>query len=122
MPSSEHDYSDLSAVSLSCALEPSPEQSHTKALMATSQAIMNAERVRTEVIRAVDHDIAPGVQPDMTAHGAARDDWPALAEKILAADILVLGTPIWLGEKSSVATPGPPPTACCSPRWGRARR
>jgi len=104
MPTSQHDYSDLSAVFLSCTLKPSPEPSNTEALMATSQAIMDAEGVRTEVIRAVDHVIAPGVQPDMTAHGAERDDWPALAEKILAADILVIGTPIWLGEKSSVAT------------------
>jgi multimeric flavodoxin WrbA len=40
----------------------------------------------------------------MTEHGWERDDWPALFEKVLAADMLVLCTPIWLGEKSSVCT------------------
>ena len=30
------------------------------------------------------------------------DDWPALYQKVLDANILVLGSPIWLGEKSSV--------------------
>jgi multimeric flavodoxin WrbA len=55
-------------------------------------------------IRAVDHELAPGVYPDMTEHGHARDDWPAIQEQVMAADILVLGTPIWLGEKSSVCT------------------
>ncbi len=44
------------------------------------------------------------LQPDMTEHRAARDDLPALAEKALAADILVIGTPIWRSEKSSVCT------------------
>ena len=102
--SSDLDFSDLSAVFLSCTLKPSPEPSNTEALMANSIAIMAAHGVRTELLRAVDYDIAPGVQPDMTAHGFARDDWPALGEKVLAADILVLGTPIWLGEKSSVCT------------------
>ena len=57
-----------------------------------------------ETIRAVDHDIATGVYPDMTEHGWERDDWPAISEKVLAADILVLTSPIWLGEKSSVCT------------------
>ncbi len=56
------------------------------------------------VIRAVDHEIATGVYPDMTEHGWERDDWPAIFEQIMAADILVLMTPIWLGEKSSVCT------------------
>jgi multimeric flavodoxin WrbA len=53
-------------------------------------------------VRAVDHDLAPGVQPDMTRHGLERDDWPELYARIKAADILVIGTPIWLGERSSV--------------------
>lgn len=104
MADDDHDFSDLRAVFVSCTLKRSPEVSNTEGLMTNSAAIMAAHGVRTETVRAVDHDIAPGVQPDMTEHGAARDDWPALAEKVLAADILVLGTPIWLGEKSSVCT------------------
>ena len=60
--------------------------------------------MRTETVRAIDHDIATGVWPDMTEHGWDGDDWPAIYEKVMAADILVLGSPIWLGEKSSVCT------------------
>ena len=40
----------------------------------------------------------------MTEHGWERDEWPAIFERVIAADILVLLTPIWLGEKSSVCT------------------
>ena len=61
-------------------------------------------RQRSRSIRAVDHQIATGVYPDMTEHGWDRDDWPAIFEKVMAADILVLLSPIWLGEKSSVCT------------------
>ena len=50
----------------------------------------------------LDHQVPPGVYPDMTEHGWDRDDWPALWEKVLAADILIIGTPLWLGEESSV--------------------
>lgn len=64
---------------------------------------MEGNGVATEVIRAVDHDIATGVWPDMTAHGWASDEWPELYEKVMAADILVLCGPIWLGDNSSVA-------------------
>lgn len=72
--------------------------------MRVSSNIMKNEGVDVEFIRLVDHDVAPGVQPDMTEHGAEKDEWPALFERIFAADILVIGTPIWLGEKSSIAT------------------
>jgi len=50
----------------------------------------------------LDHAIAPGVQSDMTEHGWDRDDWPKVWEKGKSADILVIGTPLWLGEESSV--------------------
>jgi multimeric flavodoxin WrbA len=63
---------------------------------------MRRQGVRVEAIRAADHDIATGVWPDMTEHGAASDAWPELYEKVLAADILVLAGPIWLGDNSSV--------------------
>jgi multimeric flavodoxin WrbA len=97
-------YDDLTALYLNCTLKPSPALSHTQELAERSIAIMHANGVEVDVIRAVDHTIAPGVYPDMTEHGADRDDWPALFERVMAADILVLLTPIWLGEKSSVAT------------------
>src|SRR5260370_42130391 len=63
---------------------------------------MRKQGVRVETIRAADHDIATGVWPDMTEHGAATDAWPQLQAKVLAADILVLAGPIWLGDNSSV--------------------
>jgi multimeric flavodoxin WrbA len=98
------DYSDLRAVFVNCTLKRSPEVSNTEGLAAISQDIMRRQRVTVDVIRAVDHEIASGVWPDMTEHGWERDEWPALCERILPADILVLCTPIWLGEKSSVCT------------------
>jgi multimeric flavodoxin WrbA len=69
-----------------------------------AMTIMRRTGVEVELIRAVDQEIATGVWPDMTEHGWPRDDWPAIFEKVIAADILVLLTPIWLGEKSSVCT------------------
>jgi multimeric flavodoxin WrbA len=98
------DYSDLRAVYINCTLKRSPEQSHTQGLADRSIAIMERNGVAIELIRAVDMRIASGVYPDMTEHGWDYDDWPAIAEKVLGADILVLMTPIWLGEKSSVCT------------------
>jgi multimeric flavodoxin WrbA len=60
--------------------------------------------VSVDEVRAVDHVIAPGVQPDMTEHGFDKDDWPSIYARVAQADILVIGTPIWLGERSSVCT------------------
>lgn len=65
---------------------------------------MIKEGVKVDNIRFVDHDVAPGVYPDMTEYGWDTDEWPELFERIFAADILVIGTPIWLGERSSEAT------------------
>jgi multimeric flavodoxin WrbA len=100
----EWDFSDLRALFLNCSLKRSPELSHTQGLIDNSRAVMERNGVTTEVLRPVDYQIAPGVYPDMTEHGWARDDWPAIFERVHAADILVIGTPIWLGEKSSVST------------------
>jgi multimeric flavodoxin WrbA len=102
--SSPWDFSDLRAVYVNCTLKRSPEPSNTQALADRSIAIMERVGVTVDQIRAIDHDIATGVQPDMTEHGWAADDWPALFERVIAADILVVLSPIWLGEKSSVCT------------------
>jgi multimeric flavodoxin WrbA len=72
--------------------------------MDKSIAIMRKHQVAVDTFRAVDHDLAPGVWPDMTEHGWSKDDWPALYQKVQAANILVIGSPIWLGEKSSMCT------------------
>ncbi len=98
------DMSDLRAMFVNCTLKRSPALSHSQGLADVAIRVMEAQGVAVEVIRAVDHELPPGVQPDMTEHGWPRDDWPSLYEKVQAADILVLATPIWLGEKSSVCT------------------
>jgi multimeric flavodoxin WrbA len=95
---------DLRALYLNCSLKPSPELSHTQELMDNSIAILLAQGVEVEVVRAADHVIPHGVHEDMTEHGAERDDWPAILDQVLAADILVLGTPIWLGMKASMCS------------------
>ena len=101
---SRWDFSDLKALLINCTLKRSPELSHTEGLMQIAMAIMQANAVTVELVRAVDHDLAPGVYPDMTERGWERDDWPTIYEKVKAAHILVIGTPIWLGEKSSICT------------------
>jgi multimeric flavodoxin WrbA len=98
------DFSDLSAFYINTTLKKSPEQSHTQGLMDISAEIMRRQGVEVDMIRATDFDIAPGVWPDMTEHGWDSDDWPSISERVMGADILVIGTPIWLGEKSSVCT------------------
>ncbi|MEN0021601.1 MAG: flavodoxin family protein [Planctomycetota bacterium] len=102
--SNPYDFSKLKALFINCTLKPSPQMSHTRGLMDVAADVMRANKVGVEVVRAVDHEIPPGVYPDMTEHGFEKDEWPALYDKVKAAHILVLGTPIWLGEKSSVCT------------------
>lgn len=101
---SRWDFSDLKALVLNCTLKRSPALSHTDGLVHIVQAIMEKNGVAFESLRPIDHDIATGVYPDMTEHGWAKDDWPKIYEKVEAADILILTSPIWLGEKSSVCT------------------
>jgi multimeric flavodoxin WrbA len=95
-------YDDLSALFINCTLKRSPELTHTGGLIDISRSIMDKHGVNTDVIRAVDHDIATGVWPDMTEHGWDSDEWPTMYQRVLAADILVLAGPIWLGDNSSV--------------------
>ncbi|MGD9867024.1 MAG: flavodoxin family protein [Hyphomicrobiales bacterium] len=97
-------FADLKALYLNCTLKKSPEMSHTEGLIGISRGIMEANGVSTELHRPVDFAVADGIYPDMTEHGWERDEWPALQEKVMSADILVIGTPIWLGDKSSVCT------------------
>lgn len=97
------DFSDLKAMFINCTLKKSPQESHTSKLISVSKQIMVAENVSVEDIRLVDYDVPAGVSADMTKEGYSKDEWPTLFEKIMAADILIIGTPIWLGEKSSIA-------------------
>ena len=101
-PDTSVNFPQLRAVFINCTLKKSPEVSHTQGLIDASAALMTDHDVTCDHIRAVDHDIATGVYPDMTEHGWATDEWPALYERVMAADILVLAGPIWLGDNSSV--------------------
>ncbi|MGW6693566.1 flavodoxin family protein [Rhodococcus sp. NPDC054953] len=101
-PESRPDFTGLLAVYVNCTLKRSPERSHTQGLIDRSVSLMRESGVAVDQIRAVDHDIATGVYPDMTEHGWPSDEWPRLFDRILAADILVLAGPIWLGDNSSV--------------------
>jgi multimeric flavodoxin WrbA len=98
------DFSNLRALFINCTLKRSPEVSHTQGLADIGIEIMRQQGVQVTSLRAIDHDIATGVWPDMTEHGWERDEWPAISEQVMASDILVISTPIWLGEKSSVCT------------------
>jgi multimeric flavodoxin WrbA len=97
-------YSDLTALYLNCTLKPSPEPSHTQTLIDRSIAVMTAQGVTVSCLRPVDIDTPFGVYPDMTEPGWPVDDWPSVQEQVMEADILVIATPIWLGDKSSVCT------------------
>jgi multimeric flavodoxin WrbA len=101
---SQWDFSDLKALYINCTLKRSPEMSHTQGLADRSMEILRRQGVTVDSIRAIDRQIATGVWPDMTEHGWEHDDWPEIFEQVMAADILVITTPIWLGEKSSVCT------------------
>jgi len=96
------DFSDLKAVIFNTTLKKDETDSHTRRLLSVVGEIMSSNDISVEHIHAVSHQIPYGVYPDMTEHGWEHDDWPALWEKVLAADILIIGTPIWLGEESSV--------------------
>ena len=102
--SSQWDFSDLSALFLNCTLKRAPTLSHTQGLIDISQGIMEANGVTVKVLRPVDFNIAYGVYPDMTEQGWEQDDWPQIYERVKASEILVITSPIWLGEKSSVCT------------------
>ncbi len=98
----DFDFSGLSALFLNCTLKPTGTLSHTEHLLQIPYEIMKANGVGVEMLRPVDFDLPPGVYPDMREQGFPTDDWPELCKKVMAADILVLATPIWLGEESSI--------------------
>ena len=95
------DFSALRALFINTTLTRSPGPSHTQLLIDASASIMRAHGVSVDEFRAVDHDIATGVYPDMREHGWSEDAWPELFARVITADILVIAGPIWLGDNSS---------------------
>lgn len=94
-------FTGLTALFLNGTLNKSPQVSNTDGLIGASRALMEKYGVKTEAIRTVDYDIAPGVYPDMRDQGWKTDEWPKLYKKVQAADILIIAGPIWLGDNSS---------------------
>lgn len=89
----------VSALALNCTLKPSPTPSSTSVLLQQVLDALGEHDVAGEHVRVVDFDVRPGVDKDM----GDGDQWPQLRERVLAADILVFGTPTWMGHMSSVA-------------------
>lgn len=86
------------ALALNCTLKPSPETSNTAALLGIVLDELSSLGVQTEQIRVCDYNIPFGVQSEM----GDGDEWPQILDRIRAANILIIGTPIWLGHKASV--------------------
>jgi multimeric flavodoxin WrbA len=93
-----HKEYDMRVLSLVCTLTPSPKPSSSQHLAEQVGAEFEKLGAEVETVRVVDHDVRAGVGLDM----GEGDAWPALREKVMAADVLLLATPIWLGHPSSV--------------------
>lgn len=88
----------MQALALNCTLKPSPMESNCELLLGELLKEMSEHGVESEIVRAVDLNIKPGVISDK----GEGDNWAALRERTLDADVFVLGTPIWLGHPASV--------------------
>ncbi|WP_421379781.1 flavodoxin family protein [Bacillus salacetis] len=88
------------ALFLNCTLKDEGEQSNTKALMQKIVSIFDQEGIDSEIVRVSDYNVKYGITPDE----GEGDEWPQIYQKVMESDILIIGTPLWLGEKSSIAT------------------
>jgi multimeric flavodoxin WrbA len=88
----------LRALMLVCTLSPSPKSSSSQLLGQQLLDAMATHGVESSTVRVVDHDVKPGVEIDM----GPGDEWPEIRAQVLAADILVIATPTWMGQLSSV--------------------
>jgi multimeric flavodoxin WrbA len=95
-------HADLRALFVNTSLKKKAGDSHTRLLLDASAGIMEKNGVAVEHLHLADHAVPPGIYPDMTEHGWDKDEWPALWQRFVAADILIVGTPLWLGEESSI--------------------
>jgi multimeric flavodoxin WrbA len=89
----------LRALALVCSLKASPAPSSSDLMARQVLAELGRHGVTGNVVRVVDHDVKPGVEVDM----GEGDAWPAIREQLMAADILIVATPTWVGHMSSVA-------------------
>lgn len=97
-------YDDLRALYVNCTLKKTPETSNTQALMDRSIALLEEQGAHVESLRLVDFQVADGMSPDMRQEGWTEDAWPdVIWPKVRDADILVVGTSLWIGEPTSVS-------------------
>ena len=89
----------LTALALVCTLKSAPEESSSHVMADQLLDLFRARGVAGQAVRVVDLDVRPGVSADE----GAGDEWPGLRSQILAADILIVATPTWVGHMSSVA-------------------
>jgi len=90
----------LTAIALNATLKRSDgDPSSTDKMLALITDALKKEGVKSRTLRLADFNILAGV----TSDEGPGDEWPDIRAKILAADILIFGTPIWMGQPSSVA-------------------
>ncbi|WP_424495276.1 flavodoxin family protein [Salinimicrobium sp. GXAS 041] len=89
----------LKALFLNCTLKKSPETSNTAAYISNAEKIFKELDVETESIRVVDHDVKVG----NTSDEGEGDGWPKILKKVKESDIMIIATPIWRGDRSSIA-------------------
>ena len=89
----------LKALFLNCTLKKSPETSNTAAYISNAEKIFKELDVETESIRVVDHDVKVG----NTSDEGDGDGWPQILKKVKESDIMIIATPIWRGDRSSIA-------------------
>ena len=90
---------DLKALALVCSLNASPTESSSELIARQVLDELAGRGVAGDSVRVADYDVRPGVDDDM----GDGDQWPAILERIRAADVLILSTPTWLGNPSSIA-------------------
>ncbi|WP_214879302.1 MULTISPECIES: flavodoxin family protein [unclassified Exiguobacterium] len=90
----------MKALFLNCSLKGGDTISHTEGLMKDIIPHFEKLGVDSEIVRVADYNVSFGVTEDE----GDGDEWPQIFKKVKESDILIIGTPLWLGEKSSIAT------------------
>jgi multimeric flavodoxin WrbA len=88
----------IRAIFLNCTLKPSPAVSNTQALIDKVAGLMQRQGVETRTVRIADEEVLTGISSDL----GGGDDWPGILTAIRESEIVVIGTPIWLGHMSSI--------------------
>jgi multimeric flavodoxin WrbA len=93
-----NDPAPLTALALVCTLSPSPAESSSELIARQLLGELARHDVTGSIVRVVDHDVKPGVELDM----GPGDAWPQIRAQMISADILIISTPTWMGQQSSV--------------------